>query len=95
MVKCDKCNAEMNLVTLLTISAPSSLWGNLTKRNLRRKGVEIMGVLWEGTDFICPNCNNTVFGYRNYVQRLEEENQKLKQLLAENTVLRSSHAKLP
>ncbi len=88
MVQCEKCGTETNLVTLVSISAPASLYGKLTKRNLRRKGVEIMGVLWEGTDFICPNCNHAVFGYRNYVRRLEEESQQLKQLLAERTVLR-------
>lgn len=65
------------------ISAPSDLEGNLSKRNLRRKDVYIIGVLWETADFICTNtkCNTVFNGYGNYVSNMKKELEELKSKL--------------
>lgn len=65
-----------------TIVAPSSLTGKFSKSNLRRKDVYLMGVNWEGADYLCNSCNVLVVdGYRNYVDGLKAENVELKKKL--------------
>lgn len=56
-----------------TISAPSSMYSNLTKSNLRKKEVHLTGVNWETADFMCNSCGHMTNGYGNYVLKLEAE----------------------
>jgi hypothetical protein len=63
-----------------TVSAPSELVHQLSKANLRRKDVYLMGVNWETADHICDNpaCGQVIDGFGNYVTRLEAEVKRLK-----------------
>jgi hypothetical protein len=56
-----------------------------SKKNLRKKEVYLMGVLWETADYICtnPKCGKVVDGYGNYVSNLKKENEILKKKLME------------
>ncbi|MGV2866394.1 hypothetical protein [Achromobacter sp. AGC39] len=56
------------------VSAPGELAHQLSKRNLRRKDVHLMGVLWETADFICVSdaCRHVQDGYGNYVTKLQK-----------------------
>lgn len=56
------------------VSAPGELAHQLSKRNLRRKDVHLMGVLWETADFICTSeqCRHVQDGYGNYVTKLQK-----------------------
>jgi len=69
------------------VSAPGDLAHQLSKRNLRRKDVYLMGVLWETADYICTNqtCSHVVDGPGNYrtnlekgIERLRAENERLR-----------------
>lgn len=57
------------------LSAPGELTRKLSKQNLRRKDVQVMGVLWETADYICmdPMCGYVHDGYGNYVTNLEKQ----------------------
>jgi hypothetical protein len=62
------------------ISAPGELAHKLSKQNLRRRDVYLIGVLWDTADFICtnPKCGKVLDGYGNYVTNLEKEVERLK-----------------
>ena len=67
------------------IQAPSELEHQLSKRNIRKKGVFLRGVLWETASHICDDfhgCGHFVSKYGNYVTRLEDEVQELRAKLA-------------
>lgn len=83
-MKCPNCDSTMRMQTLAVISAPAELSHNLTKQNLRRKDVHLMGVLWETADYICenPECRHVTNGYGNYVTNLEKDNKVLRAALA-------------
>lgn len=53
--ECEKCGAETRMQVKAIISAPGSLTNQLSKTNLRKKEVYLMGVLWETADYICTN----------------------------------------
>ncbi len=80
-MKCVKCGSPTRIQVQATISAPGEMVANFTKRNLRRKEVYLMGVLWETMDIICtnPKCSHVVDGYGNYVTNLKKEVERLKE----------------
>lgn len=55
--------------------APGSMYHQLSKANLRKKGVYLQGVLWETADFFCkdPKCGAVNMGYGNRVSNMEKE----------------------
>jgi hypothetical protein len=67
------------------ITAPSRLWRQFSKKDLRSKEVQTNGTLWETCDFICgsPECGRVTGGYGNYVTNLKKENEQLKARIAE------------
>lgn len=73
-MKCSYCGSpDYRFQVQATISAPAALYHQLSKQNLRRKDVFMLGVNWETVDFICgnPKCGRVTDGYGNYVTRLE------------------------
>ena len=78
---CVKCGSKnVRIMGQATLSVPIELYGEFSKKNLRRKDCYLMGVNWETFDFICenPKCNHVVQAYGNYVSRLQKENEQLK-----------------
>jgi len=65
------------------VSAPSELMHNLSKRNLRRQDVYLLGVLWETADHLCTNdqCRHVTDGYGNYVTGLKKRVEELEKQL--------------
>ena len=53
---CPECKVEMTMSVSLYMVMPSSLEYKITKRDLRKKEVEIWGADWEGARYVCPNC---------------------------------------
>lgn len=51
--KCRKPTLRMNVY--LHVTAPASLYANLTKTALRREGVSTRAALWETTSWFCVN----------------------------------------
>lgn len=51
--KCRKLTLRMNVY--LHVTAPASLYANLTKTALRRAGVSTRAALWETTSWFCVN----------------------------------------
>jgi transcription elongation factor Elf1 len=78
---CERCGKNTRMQVQVVISAPSELAHRFSKRNLRRKDVYIMGVLWETADFICPSCGNVTRNYGTYVKNLKIEIEELKEKL--------------
>lgn len=74
-IKCQKCGSPTRMQVQATISAPGELAHKLSKQNLRRADVYILGVLWETADFICTNgeCRYVYNGYGNYVTNMKKE----------------------
>jgi hypothetical protein len=64
----------------VVVSAPGEMYHGLSKQNLRRKEVYLLGALWETADFICVNekCQHIHSGYGNYVTNLKKEVELLK-----------------
>ncbi|UUZ75460.1 hypothetical protein LP414_27475 [Polaromonas sp. P1(28)-13] len=58
-----------------SLSAPASMYHQLSKQNLRRSDVYLTGVMWETTDILCASeaCGHVTDGYGNYVTRLAAE----------------------
>lgn len=81
--KCQRCGSDTLMQLQITISAPSSFYGNLSKTNLRKKECRIVGVKWETADYICTNheCRYVAKGYGDYVINLQKENKQLKTML--------------
>ena len=79
-MKCERCGSETRMQVQAVISAPGELAHNLSKKNLKRKDVYLMGVNWETADYICTNqkCGKVFNGYGNYVTRLEKEVDRLR-----------------
>lgn len=79
-IKCERCGSLTRMQVQATISAPGELAHKLSKQNLRRADVYLMGVHWETADFICTNdkCRAVMAGYGNYVSNLEKENSELR-----------------
>ena len=80
MSKCPKCGSDTRIQVQAVISAPGELAHQFSKKNLRRKDVHLMGVLWETMDTICTSekCQHITDGYGNYVTNLKKENERLK-----------------
>jgi hypothetical protein len=78
----------MRMQVQAVVSAPSDLLHGLSKRNLRRKDVYLMGVLWETADHICTNekCSHVIDGYGNYVTNLKKQRDELLASLQEALV---------
>ena len=83
-MKCIHCGSPTRMQVQATISAPGELNHQLSKTNLRRKDVHLIGVQWETADYICtnPKCQRVTDGYGNYVSNLKKENEQLKEALA-------------
>jgi hypothetical protein len=64
------------------LQAPGEYAHNLSKSNLRKKGVFLRAALWETADFLCknPKCRYVYCGFGNYVTNLKKENEKLKKV---------------
>lgn len=79
-MKCERCDSDTRMQVQAVISAPGELAHKLSKQNLRRRDVYLIGVLWETADFICtnPKCGKVLDGYGNYVTNLEKEVERLK-----------------
>jgi hypothetical protein len=79
-MKCEHCGGDTRMQVEAIISAPGDLAYQLSKRNLRGKDVQLVGVLWETADFICtnPECRKVTNGYGNYVTNLRKEVERLK-----------------
>lgn len=77
---CSKCDSPTRIQVQAVISAPGNLFRRLSKRDVRRSDVQIVGVLWDTTDIICTNsdCCHISNGYGNYVTNLEREVKRLK-----------------
>lgn len=91
---CPKCGKPMRMMVQATIVAPAELTSQFSKTNLRRKDVYLMGVSWDGADYLCEEHGLIIGGYGNYVTKLEEKvkrietepsTEQLLQLIAENT----------
>ena len=80
MMECEKCGSPTTMQVQAVVSAPGNLYHQLSKQNLRKKEVYLMGVLWETADFICnnPKCQHVTRGYGNYVTNLKKEVETLK-----------------
>lgn len=52
---CEKCGSKTRMMGSLVVSAPSHMYGDLKKSNLRSRDVQIWGVLWDTFDFVCTN----------------------------------------
>jgi len=54
---CKNCiGQEMTMSVSLFMVMPSSLEHKITKRDLRKKKVEIWGADWDNARFTCPKC---------------------------------------
>lgn len=78
MIVCPNCNGTPTMQVSLHISAPASLYRNLSKKNLSSKAVKVTGVSWETTDFLC-GCGWSYLGYSQRIQRLVAENETLRE----------------
>lgn len=76
-MKCGRYGEETRMQVQATISAPSTMYANLSKINLRKKEVSLLSVNWETADIICT-CGYVVNGHGNYVTRLEADVARLK-----------------
>lgn len=81
---CPKCNGELRIQVQAVVSAPAELSRNFSKRNMRRKDVYFMGVLWETEDLMCvnPKCGWHMNGYGNYVTNLKKQVNDAKESIA-------------
>ncbi len=88
-MKCEECGSPTQMQVQAVISAPGDLAHQFTKKNLRRKDVHLMGVLWETADFICtnPECGAIANGYGNYVTELKKEVERLRAMSGAREVL--------
>lgn len=84
MRSCVKCGAPVRMQVQATISAPGELEHGLSKRNLRRADVYILGVMWETADFICTSekCAHVDEAYGNYVTNLRKRVAELEAQIA-------------
>lgn len=84
MFECEKCGSPTKAMGQMTVSVPSSMMHNFSKKNMRSKDFEVFGVLWETFDFICTNesCRHVRNGYGNYVTNLKKENDELKEQIS-------------
>lgn len=52
--KCPRCGAEVIVNVNLLVTIPYSMYGNLSKRNMAKKEVKVLGAYWPETSFFCP-----------------------------------------
>jgi hypothetical protein len=79
---CKKCGSKkVRMMGQVILSAPIDFYGNLSKTNLKKKEVYLLGAIWETFDFICcnPKCRHVESAYGTYVSNLKKENEQLKQ----------------
>ena len=79
MMECEKCGSPTTMQVQAVVSAPGDLYHRLSKQNLRKKEVYLMGVLWDTADFICdnPKCQHVTKGFGNYVTNLKKDVERL------------------
>lgn len=87
-MKCERCGGSTRMQVQAVISAPGELAHKFSKKNLRRKDVHFIGVLWETADFICENtkCRHVLNGYGNYVTELKKEVERLRSLVSKGNL---------
>jgi hypothetical protein len=56
IMKCPECGSDVEMMVDVTMLIPAELEGNLTKRNLRKKGVVIYAANWSRASYFCKNC---------------------------------------
>ena len=74
---CPKCESDMRIMVQVTMSIPSHMEMNLSKKNISKKEVTIWGANWSAADHICTKCNYVFQGLKTYIQTLES---KIKEL---------------
>ena len=81
---CPKCGSKTRMMIQVTMSIPSEMMSQLSKKNIAKKEVEIWGVSWDSADHICtnPKCGFTYDGLGSYIKNLEKENAELKAKIA-------------
>ena len=55
-MKCPKCESDLNMMVDITIQAPSSYYGNLSKTSLRHSDVQLLYADWSDMLLTCPDC---------------------------------------
>ena len=55
-MKCPKCEAELSMMVEITIQAPSSYYGNLSKTNIRHADVRFLYAHWADMWLTCREC---------------------------------------
>jgi hypothetical protein len=80
-MKCEICGSKTRMQVQAVISAPGGFYHKLSKKNIQRSDVHLLGALWETADFICenPKCKHIHPGNGNYVTRLRKEVKRLKE----------------
>jgi len=73
---CPKCGREMKFNVYLHATAPASMYAQLSKKNMAKRGFNIEAALWETTSWFClnPKC---MYFTRPFAQvRLDTGNQE-------------------
>lgn len=52
---CPKCGREMKFNVYLHATAPASMYAQLSKKNMAKKGFHVEAALWETTSWFCVN----------------------------------------
>ena len=55
-MKCPKCESELSMMVDITIQAPSSYYGNLSKASIRHADVQFLYANWPNMWLTCPEC---------------------------------------
>jgi hypothetical protein len=76
-MKCDICEKEMDWSIQVNMWIPKDVLFYLSKKNIRRKDVEIIGVDWSNAKPVCRN-EKCMEDFKN-----KEELKKVKELLRE------------
>ena len=84
--ECPKCGSKnVHFDGNLFIRASMSMWGNLTKRNIRKKEFNIQGFNWSHANIYCMDCWFYLRqGKRNHIDNLQtqvNESEKLIDIL--------------
>lgn len=52
---CPKCKGEMKFNVYLHVTAPASMYAQLSKKNMAKSGFRVEAALWETTNWFCLN----------------------------------------
>lgn len=85
---CQKCGKPMTMMVQATIVAPADLSHQFSKANLRRKDVYLMGVSWDGADYLCADHGLIIGGFGDRYRKMEQEVARAKAPLDTETLLK-------